>query len=318
MARLLISICLFSFVQITAFAQACCSGGVPVSSNLGLPASQSKTLQLNLSYDFNALNTLKTGTKVERSDERKRLTQSILLEAGYSFSSRFSVDAFLSFVRQERLILISDDLTATQGLGDAFLLFKYNVFQKEDGSTSLTLGLGPKVPLGATDRFPESAFVIPNLDLQPGSGAWDALLWGQFTHTTAWRPSMSLVSTLIYSYRGIFDEYLCIANNCNTYQFGRDLQFMLGVSDRLTIGTQLLDPSLSFRFRQVTQDLFNQNARPSTGGTFAFIAPSLTFWLNQNASFSANLELPLYANVRDTQVSPTYRFTFGFYHKFQF
>ncbi len=318
MLRLLLAfVVIFWLLPHSILAQACCSGGVPVSSNLGLPASAANTFQVNLSYDLNALNTLKTGTKTERSQERKRETQSILLELGYSFSKRFSIDAFFAFVQQERFILLSNGLTATRGLGDAFLLFKYNLFQNQDASTSLTLGLGPKFPLGATDFFPKDALVIPNLDLQAGSGAWDALFWGQFTQTMPARPSMNLVVTSIYSYRGVFDEYLCISEDCNTYQFGRDFQLMLGISDRINLGTKLLDPSLSLRYRQVTQDLFNASPRPSTGGSFVFVAPSLTFWLNPNASLSTNLELPIYAKVRDTQVSPTYRLTLGFYHKFQ-
>jgi len=37
----------------TTFSQTCCSGGVPLSSNLGLPASDKGVLQLSLSYDLN-------------------------------------------------------------------------------------------------------------------------------------------------------------------------------------------------------------------------------------------------------------------------
>ena len=147
---ILVFVILFS-AQDLLLAQACCSGGVPVSSNLGLPISSANALQWSLSYDYNALNTLKTGSVTQPSRERERTTQSILLELGYSFSNRFSVDGFFAYLQQDRFIRLSDDLTRTRGIGDAVFLFKYNLIANE--SSSLTLGAGPKIPLGNTDHL---------------------------------------------------------------------------------------------------------------------------------------------------------------------
>jgi len=296
------------------WGQACCSGGVPVSSNLGLPVSSSHVLQFSLSYDFNALNTLKTGTATQKNTERERTTQSILLELGYAISNHFSVDGFFAYLQQDRLINFSNDLTRTRGIGDAVFLFKYNAITGD--FTNLTFGIGPKIPLGATDHFSNNSPIPPALDLQSGSGAWDALLWGQWNQSLSFRPSLSLISTIIYSYRGINDEYQCQNGNCQTYQFGQDLQAMLGLSDRLYWQQSIFDASLLFRYRFVTQDLFNNAPRPSTGGNFLLIAPSLSYWISPNFSINATVELPLYSNVRDTQVSPTYRFNLGIYHRF--
>ncbi|MEL6945944.1 MAG: hypothetical protein AAFO82_25085, partial [Bacteroidota bacterium] len=126
------------------------------------------------------------------------------------------------------------------------------------------------------------------------------------------------VSTVIYSYRGINDEYQCQNGECQTYQFGQDIQAMLGISDRLYLKTYIFDASLLFRYRSVTQDLFNDAPRPSTGGNFLLLSPSLSYWINPQSSVSASIELPIYSNVRDTQVAPTYRFNFGIYHRFKF
>ncbi len=309
---------LFGSATNSILAQACCSGGVPVSSNLGLPAASANVLQLSLTYDLNALNTLKTETQREDSQERKRITQSTLLEVGYSFNDKFSADAFFSFVQQDRLIKRSNDLARTRGVGDAVLLLKYNFFSNLDQTTSFSMGVGIKFPLGATDKFSDNSPIQPSLDLQPGSGAWDGLLWGQFSHALHFRPSLSFVSTSIYSYRGKFNDYLCQVGQCNTYQFGQEFQLMAGLADRVAIAKYLLDPSLTFRYRTVTTDSFNDNPRPGTGGDFGFVAGGLAFWLSPTFSANVNLEVPFYARVTDTQVSPTYRFTVGIYKRIGF
>ncbi|MEM8528112.1 MAG: hypothetical protein AAGG68_25945 [Bacteroidota bacterium] len=293
--------------------QACCSGGVPVSSNLGLPVSSSNVLQFSLSHDFSALNTLKTGTTTQKSRERERTTQSILLELGYAFSDRFSVDGFFAYLQQDRLIHFSNDLTRTRGIGDAVFLFKYNLIIGD--FTNLTFGIGPKLPLGATDHLSENSPIPPALDLQSGSGAWDGLLWGQWSQSLSFRPSLNFVSTLIYSYRGVNNEYQCQNGRCQTYQFGQDVQAMFGLSDRLYWRKSIFDASLLFRYRFVAQDLFNDAPRPSTGGNFLLLSPNITYWVNPKFSINATVELPIYSKVRDTQVAPTYRFNFGIYHR---
>jgi len=172
--KLLLLLCFLSIKHLL-WGQACCSGGVPASSNLGLPISSSNTLQFSLSYDFNALNTLKTGFETQKSQERERTTKSILLELGYALNDHFSVDGFFAYLQQDRLIHFSNDLTRTRGIGDAVVLFKYNFITGD--FTNLTLGIGPKIPLGATDQLSDNSPIPPALDLQSGSGAWDALLW---------------------------------------------------------------------------------------------------------------------------------------------
>ena len=152
-------------------AQTCCSGGVPLSGNLGLPVADQNTWQFSLSYDLNVLQTLKTGTEKLDERNRKRTTHSIMFETGYTFSKRFSADIFLSYIRQERNIrnpgLPSQNLH-TSGIGDAVLLLKYNIIT--EGPVVLTIGVGPKLPTGASDLTKNG--ILLGADLQPGSGAW--------------------------------------------------------------------------------------------------------------------------------------------------
>ncbi len=296
-------------------AQACCSGGVPVSGNLGLPAASGQVLQLSLSYDWNVLKTLKAGTETLDDDSRNRTTHSILLEAGYSFTNRFSVDGFFSFVRQERTINQFGDanFTYSQGIGDAVILFKYKLLSFQNDATALQLGFGPKIPLGAANRTDTRGITL-NADLQPGSGAWDAIFWSQLTHATTFRPSLSIIGTLTYAYKGINNSYL----GNSTYQFGQEWQIMAGLSDRLFVGKNILDPSLRVQYRTVQADLFNGENQPGTGGDWVFLTPGLTYWLNPDFSVNANLSLPVYARLENTQVTPTFRFTTGIYYRLAF
>jgi len=117
---------IFLLFSNSTHSQSCCSGGVPLSSNLGMAPDEANTLQLNLAYDLNVLETLKSGMNTLEDDSRSRKTHSALLQAGYSFTNTFSVDVLFSWVRQERNInqFGSSDFTSTQGLGDAVFLFK--------------------------------------------------------------------------------------------------------------------------------------------------------------------------------------------------
>lgn len=302
----------FLFCKNIVFSQTCCSGGVPVSSNLGLPSAEGKTLQLNLSYDLNNLNTLKTEREIINDQSRKRTTQSVLLELGYSLTDKLSIDAFFSYVRQERLIN-DDDLTSTNGIGDMVFLLKYQLMNEKENGSNLFLGVGSKIPVGASDLKNNNDITL-NADLQPGSGAFDWIGWGQWSQSLNFRPSMQVASTLIYSYKGINNNYLGV----NEYQFGREWSWSLGVSDQLLIGKQLVQPALQFRYRKANADSFNAEALPSTGGNWLFIIPGTSIWFGKNFSLETNVELPLFAKVEGTQVTPTYRLNIGVFYKIPF
>ena len=116
--RIYFSICYFLIAANWLAAQTCCSGGVPVASNLGLPPSEAGAIQFSLGYDLNVLETLKTGRETLEDDSRSRKTHTGIIELGYAFSNKFSVDAFFSYVRQEREISQFNNVNflATNGL----------------------------------------------------------------------------------------------------------------------------------------------------------------------------------------------------------
>ncbi|RMF29139.1 MAG: transporter [Bacteroidetes bacterium] len=300
--------------------QTCCSGGVPTSSNLGLPMQYAQTLAFSLTYDLNELNTLKEGTERQSNPGSSRRTHSVMFQAGYSFSARWAVDVFLPFVRQERR---STDFEYSQGIGDLVVLPKFKLLATPQNLTTLTLGLGLKAPTGADDRTSNVPFkqgITLSADLQPGGGSWDGILWAQFTHVTGFRPSMSVLAQSTYTRRGKNHNF---DRGSVAYRFGDEFQLLGGVADRLAIGDLLLDPALVLRFRKAWTDRQRNNdeaeARfkelPNTGGTFLYLNPGLSYWLSPDLSFNFNFELPLYAKPGGTQVTPTYRLNAGVFYK---
>ncbi len=287
-------------------AQSCCSGGVPLSNNIGLSPQQLGTWQLNTSYDLNTLSTLKSGTEVLDDDSRQRQTHSFLLQVGYTFSRRWSGEVFISYVRQERRIrqFGQEDFTFTQGIGDAVALVKYQLLAQDNNS--LFLGLGVKAPTGASDLRSQQGLRL-NADLQPGSGAWDALFWSQYQTSFSFRPSLSWLLTGIYTTKGTNEQYL----GNQAYQFGQEVQLITRLSDQFLVGKQLLNPSLALRYRYVDVDEQNGETVPGTGGNWIFLRPGLGWPISPKLSVATSLELPLRAEVVDTQVTPSSRFQIG-------
>ena len=303
------------FIAIQCSSQSCCSGGVPLSRNLGLPAAGKNVLQFNLSYDLNVLNTLKSGRQKLEDNSRNRKTHSFLFQAAYSFTNRLSLEGFLSFIRQERKIeqTIGTDFQSAQGLGDAVVLLKYKLWSSAEEASSLYGGLGARLPIGAFDRLSTNGLVL-NAELQPGSGAWDGILWAQLNHQLTIRPSMSLSANATYSLKGTNPAYL----GDQDYSFGNELILLLSISDRLALQRYLIDPSLTIRYREAEADEFNGGRFPSTGGQWIFINPAFSFWWNPDWAINANVEFPVFAKLVGTQFSPSYRFNIGLFHQMDF
>jgi hypothetical protein len=298
------------FSSVSTWAQTCCSGGVPLSGNLGMPVADKHTWQFALSYDVNVMKTLKVGTEKLDERNRQRITHSVMLQAGYTLSDRFSADLFVPFIRQERKILnsgsLENDFRSTTGLGDMVFLLKYNLINK--GPVVWTLGAGPKFPTGASDITNNG--ILLGADLQPGSGAWDGVLWSSLVHQIQSRKSMNLSLIANYRITGTNENFRLN----QSYQFGRDFQAIGGIADRILIGKVLVDPSLLFRYRKVQQDKAGGSEIPNTGGEWVFINPAVAFNIGDQLSINFGFELPLYANITGTQLTPTYRVTTGLYY----
>ena len=307
---------LFVFWGISALmAQACCSGGVPISSNLGLAAKAGGTLQVQLTYDYNSLRDLLAGSA--RLDDRNRIrnTHSSLLEASFDISNSFSVSMLSSFVRQERIIQTlsgEEDITTNQGLGDAIVLFRYTLFTRNTNAPfSLSLGLGPKIPFGRSDHRDKRGIILP-ADLQPGTGAWDGFGWAYMAYQPKRIPNLTLSSNATYRLTTANPRY----NGQQSYRFGNEFQIQTGATYRLLLRSLLIDPMFILQYRTVGADHINGLRLDNTGGHWVHARGGVNVNVSPQASFRLIGDLPVYRNLVGTQLSTTYRAAISFYYQF--
>lgn len=293
--------------------QTCCSGGVPLSNNLGLANEGAKILQIGINYDYNGLNTLFTGSDKLDDDSRKRLTHSFLWNTAYNFSERWSAEILLSWVNQSREITQfgQTNITETSGLGDVVLLGKYTIPELFTPSQSLSIGTGVKLPVGRSDLKTADGIQL-TADLQPGSGAWDLIGYLTYT-TTGFRPSATLSTAVLYRFTGTNNSYL---DNTSTYEFGNVVQGILGYTEQIEVGNILLNPGIVLKYRHADPDKINELVFPNTGGEWFFLRPEVSIFIAPDIQLRSQFELPIYSKVDGTQLTSTARFTVGMLFQF--
>ena len=284
----------------SALGQSCCSGGAPLSGNLGLPMANRQNLQFSLSYDLNKLNTLKSGTEILDDNTRTRTTHTLLFQSGYTINKHIAIEVLVPWVRQEREVKpvgLPSTFELTSGIGDIVLLSKYRFFD------NYQLGIGIKLPSGKSNKANAQGLTL-NADLQPGSGSWDFIYWFSSQHQLKFRQSLALHTVATYRATGQNNAYL----GSQAYKFGNETQVQIGISDQFLIFSQIVSPSLSFKYRHVLADQNNSFDVPSTGGNWLFIKPGLNYSIGTHFNILTTIDLPLYANLEGTQITPTFRF----------
>lgn len=288
-------------------AQNCCSGGVPLSSNIGIVPNSSGNFQAALVGDINYLKTVMRGKKRISDNIRERRTSSILLISSYSISKRLSADITLSWVQQFRKInSLSGPINTekSSGIGDVAILTKYRFSKPENARFDFFGGLGMKLATGQTGQENEDGIRL-SLDMQPGSGAFDKLFWLYFQKDFQ-EQRIRLLASSLFQLTGTFKEY----NLIQEYKVGNSLMSRLGAIKNSTIGSQLFDFALEFLFRKNWIDIVENQPIPNTGGQWLFIKPGLIWSYNENLSINLATEIPIYAEVTGEQLSPSNRVIF--------
>lgn len=290
-------------------SQTCCSGGVPLSNNLGLPNEGKNSLIIGLNYDYNNLNTLNAGSDKLDDDSRLRITNSVLLNAGYAFTDKLSIESLFTWVNQTRTIsqFGNESFSETSGIGDAVFLLKYAIVDLLGSQTVLNLGIGTKAPLGKSNLTTSEGFQL-TADLQPGSGAWDALGWLAISKKLNFRPSATFSGSLTYRATGKNNSYL---NNSSIYEFGNVLQTNIGYTDQVLLFNVIFNPGLIFKYRKALKDRIDTSEIPNTGGDWVFVRPELGVQIGPKVLLTTKVEIPIFSYVDGTQLTPTLRFTAG-------
>lgn len=313
MKSILISFVLLVLVNVN-YAQTCCSGGVPVSSNLGFNQGDKGLLQLTLSTDFNKLATLYQDDTSLADNLRERTTQSYILRGAYNLTNRFGIEAFLPIVRQTRNIVTNggeNDFESTFGLGDPIALLFADVITIP---FQWRLAAGPQFPLGNTNELSSRGITLLE-DLQPGSGAWDLVMMSSIVYQLKSRPNMSVYLNGIASITGANSNS---RNGLQTYEFGDDIQFIAGANDQVLLFNRIINPGLSIRYRNAARDRINNIESTGTGGEWFFARVSVGVEFVKQSQLTISYEAPLYTRVNETQLSPDRIINFSLYKSFDF
>jgi hypothetical protein len=258
------------------------------------------------------MNTLKQGRQSVQDQSRRRLTQSFLLEAGYSISDRLYISGLFTYVLQTRRVeqfgSVNSDFL--HGVGDGVVLLSYRITGGDANKWELITGIGPKIPLGRWDMANADGITY-NADLQPGSGAWDMIGWGLLSRQGIIRPSTNLSLRMIYRHTGTNADYL----EFTTYKFGNEFQAIAGISEQLLFGRHIFDPSLPMRFRTAGPDFLGGNQLPNTGGKWVYVVPGLVYHPSQYLHVRLAGEIPVYANLQGIQLTTSFRITAGIYYR---
>jgi len=295
---LFVLIALF-FFNVSIFAQACCTVGTSISTGGERGAISPKNLSTAITFQHNVLNTaFQSSTEIEDPLKRKSTVTNINLEIEYGIADRVSILFILPYTNRTRETQVTDTETNTteiitfkgEGPGDIVLLGKYEIFSPSILSPfGLALGGGGKLPTGSFEN--ENNGTRLSIDLQPGTGAADLLLWGHILYAF---PSISLSfnGNFLYRYAGV---------NLDNYRYGDEL--LASVNGSYAIA-EFLAINLQLKGRFADRDYWNGRFLPSTGGTYLDLTPSLIYY---EGSFALKVfaQIPLRRDVLGIQLAVT-------------
>lgn len=298
------------FLSEEASAQSCSCGGAPLLGSLDQASISSGSWQLGITYDFNSISDLVAEKSELDDDTRKRKVHSALIDVSYGLSSRFSVTGLLTLLRQERKTKLPQgpgELLKTTGIGDGVLLLKYNlVRQTVQNLRQVTIGAGVKFPLGKSSLKSNSTLI--SADMQPGTGAWDGLLYGYFSQGFFKSIPLGLFASGSYRLTGSNDRF---GDNLASYKFGDEFISSFGINYKPGI---MADYNLSLRYRHTGADKFAGESLPNSGGEWLSLVPGVNAALSDALSARISGRIPLYRKLDGTQLTTGYAVTVSMFY----
>jgi hypothetical protein len=300
--KILLTAGLIIFFAGKVFSQACCTAGTPLLGSLNLTTVDNKTWQFGLTYEYNSLKDIFSGSQIYKDRTRERISQSLLLEVNYGLSRRVTITALLSFVDQQRNIdpntNMNNELT-TRGVGDMVIMAKYNFITLDIvDQRELAFGTGLKIPLGSSD-LSSNGILLP-ADMQPGTGSWDGIFWGYFSQGYLPALPMNLFANVSFRVNTTNKRF---GQNNSGYKFGNELIANLGLGYRTD---SLFDFTMLVKYRTTFADEFDNDDIPNTGGHWVYAVPGLNLKFNDKFTTRLSAQFPFYRNVNGIQLTTTF------------
>jgi hypothetical protein len=313
MKKYLLIILLFVFSPVLIFAQ-CCGGMGTMGARIGLGFAEAGSFQMQIDYDMNNLNSMFDGSSKVDNAGRQRIIHAAVLEANYGITRTLAATAILTYMVQE-IASPRDDGTRQvdhiSGLGDMILMAKYRLMNPLAwNGWGIYGGLGAKLPTGKFNYTSYGDSILA-MDLQPGTGSFDAITWLSLSRSHFFNPNLHFNSGATFRLPGKNSGF----KDTIDYRFGNDFQYSAGLNYSIT-GKLTVDIFNYFRYRYQHHDTSDGNTVAKTGGHWIYTSPGFKVNITDNFAFIASAELPLYRNINGPQLTSTSRFTAGLVYKF--
>ena len=295
------------------YAQPCCgalAGGMGAAgARFGLGTAAPGNLQLQLAYDFNYMDRLHDGSARLENNDLIRVIHTGILEVNYGVSRRLSLASMFTYSGQEigsRRFDGSRQVDFLWGFGDMVLMAKYRLLNPlAYNGWEVAAGIGPKLPTGSY-RLAGSEGEEFGMDIQPGSGSFDAISWLSVSKTHMFIPNLNLSSGVTYRYAGRNSNYL----DGLLYDFGNEFQASAGLNYSFYAGVNF-DVFGFIRYRHQGRDQLDGINVEMIGGRWLFASPGINMALTQNLSVMMLADLPLHADLVGPQLTSSFRISGG-------
>jgi hypothetical protein len=169
----------------------------------------------------------------------------------------------------------------------------------------VAVGGGVKAPLGSTtiDNPNGRRF---NADMQPGSGAWDGVLWSNLGVHLLPTSTMNLSLTNSFRLTGTNERFV----EGDDYRFGNEFISILGISNTIS---DRINYKINARYRSTSSDRRKDSSLPNTGGKWVTLIPDLYITISDQTSVKLSGQIPLYQELNGLQPTTTYALSASFF-----
>jgi hypothetical protein len=290
----------------TAWAQTCCTGGVPITGAIRLNQPEKNSFGLALNYDNNKIEDFFQEDEKLDADYIQRRTTTVSIQADYGLTEKLSLLLLIPYAWMSEGVTQGSTTEQVQksSLGDISLMGNYIIFNKDRFNTSV--GGGIKFPTGKTDQ--RDQFILPPT-LQVGTGSIDFIFFADARTSFDFRKSLTLQQTFSYKLNTTGEQFASHEN----YRFGNEFQSFTSLTDQILIGTMLHSPSLLLRIRVADNNEIEDLTDINSGGLWMYLVPGWSLELSKRVSAGVFMELPVYRDLNGFQLTTTSRFIASVY-----
>ena len=328
----LILLLIFSFLfQNLAFSQGCCSGGGsnPIAGGTATGVLQKYQMEVSLNYQNNTSNKFFEGTE-EVSQEGiydKLSSEYLFLRTDYGISKRLTLSLATGYHLNKALK--EKDTTTTlsnSGVGDLIIFPRYDIYNETKGNirSEITLGIGLKIPIGSHTDTMEIRTDIWDLippTIQLSTGGTDLMFYSFFLREYK-KQKLRFFANSLYIKKGYnsldekFGDYTSLSLFASKTFFRK-----WGLTTQLkgeSVGQLQINQAKKEKF-ELDENYFEkitwEEKRDATGAEKIFFIPQISYSQN-NFTFFATSEIPLYQNLKGVQFGSQNQFTVGINYRF--